>query len=59
MTYLVYPMVFLLDGNSDYCAHAQRRMGLFGEKNVRFVTDVDLMPYTDRIITEITPYVRT
>ena len=38
--------------------HRGKLMGLFVEKNIRFVTALDLTPLTDRI-TEIAPYVRT
>ena len=46
-----------LDGYSETVAHAKRKIGLFVERIIRFVTTFDQMPYTDQI-TEIAPYVR-
>ena len=36
-------MVLTLDGNSDHVAHARRKIGLFGEKKLRFVFALDLI----------------
>ena len=36
-------MVLILDGNSEHVAHAWRKMGPFGGKNIRFVTARDLI----------------
>ena len=35
-------MVLIFDGNSEYVAHAWRKIGLF-EKNIRFVTALNLI----------------
>ena len=37
-TKYIKPMVFILDGNSEHVAHAGRKMGIFGDKKIRFVT---------------------
>ena len=45
MTWQVRPietMVLILDGNSEHVAHALNEIGLFGEKQIRFVTALDL-----------------
>ena len=36
-------MVPVLDGNSEHDSHESRKMGLFGEKKIQFVTTLDLM----------------
>ena len=53
-------MLLLLAGKSEHDAHAWRKIGLFGERKIWFVTAMiyDQMPETDHI-TEIVPNVRT
>ena len=36
-----YDMILILDGNSEYAAHAYRKIGLLREKNTRFVTALE------------------
>ena len=52
-------IVLILDGNSEHVAHAWRKIGIFGKKNM--ICDGSRskqMPYTDQI-TKIAPYART
>ena len=50
-------MVLVSDGNSGHAAHAWRKIGLFGGKQIRFATALDLMKClkTDKI-SNIAPY---
>ena len=41
-------MEIILEGNSEYVAHAWRNIGLFGKK-IRCVTALDLNKWTDQI----------
>ena len=42
-------MVFTLDGNLKNFAHASRKIGLFAEKKIRFVTALDLNKWLKQI----------
>ena len=43
LTSLLNTMVLVIDGNSNHVVLAWRKMGLFGEKKIRYVTIFDLI----------------
>ena len=42
-------MVPILDGNSEHVAHASRKIGLYGEKKIRFVIALELIKYLRQV----------
>ena len=34
---------YILDGNSEHVAHVGRKIGLFGEKEIKFLTALELI----------------
>ena len=42
-------MVDIVDGNSEHVAHASRKISLFGEKKIGFVTALDMIKYLRQI----------
>ena len=43
------PMVLILDGNTEHVAHVWRKIGLFEQKNILFVTAFDLIKCLEHV----------